>query len=394
MTELKMTPTRAAGLTKLREFLPSAGRRYAEQRNYDHGPDNRSNISVLSPYISHRLITEREVVAMVLQQHRFTDAEKFVQEVFWRTYWKGWLEMRPAVWDNYVQSVGAMHQHPPAGLADAVAGNTGIECFDAWVAELIEFGYLHNHARMWFASIWIFTLGLPWQFGADFFYRHLLDGDAASNTLSWRWVAGLQTAGKTYLAQSDNIAKYTGGRFRPKPLFHSDGPESEPIITPQPIPELPPIPKGRAGLLITEEELTPESLMLEGAEIIAVASVDMVLARSPLPVSEAVNEFTRDSIDDGLSRAATHFKAPSTKLASMSADAVTAWANAHNVVNIITAYVPVGPLQRHINELTKALAKQDITLVQVRRDWDSNAWPHAKKGFFAFKEKIPELVAR
>ena len=68
------------------------------------------------------------------------------------------------------------------------------------VKELKETNYLHNHARMWFASIWIFTLDLPWQLGAEFFMKHLYDGDAASNTLGWRWVAGIQTQGKNYLA--------------------------------------------------------------------------------------------------------------------------------------------------------------------------------------------------
>ncbi|MCK7502530.1 MAG: hypothetical protein MZW92_81430 [Comamonadaceae bacterium] len=72
---------------------------------------------------------------------------------------------------------------------------------------------LHNHARLWFASLWIFTLELPWALGADFFLRHLLDGDPASNTLSWRWVVGLQTPGKIYLARADNIARFTAGRF-------------------------------------------------------------------------------------------------------------------------------------------------------------------------------------
>ncbi len=100
----------------------------------------------------------------------------------------------------------------------AVEGKTGIECFDAWVEELLETGYLHNHTRMWFASIWIFTLRLPWELGADFTYRHFIDGDPASNTLSWRWVGGLHTRGKTYLARPDNIADHTGGRFRPKNL--------------------------------------------------------------------------------------------------------------------------------------------------------------------------------
>ena len=65
---------------------------------------------------------------------------------------------------------------------------------------LKENNYLHNHARMWFASIWVFTLDLPWQLGAEFFMKHLFDGDAAANTLGWRWVAGIQTQGKNYLA--------------------------------------------------------------------------------------------------------------------------------------------------------------------------------------------------
>jgi deoxyribodipyrimidine photo-lyase len=84
----------------------------------------------------------------------------------------------------------------------AVNGQTGLTCFESWVTELVETGYLHNHARMWFASIWILTLGLPWRLGAVFLYRHLLDGDAASNTLGWRWVAGLQTRGKPYPADA------------------------------------------------------------------------------------------------------------------------------------------------------------------------------------------------
>ena len=79
----------------------------------------------------------------------------------------------------------------------AVTGSTGIDGFDDWARELTHTGWLHNHARMWFAFIWIFTLELPWALGADFFLRHLVDGDPASNTLSWRWVAGLYTRAKS-----------------------------------------------------------------------------------------------------------------------------------------------------------------------------------------------------
>ena len=86
-----------------------------------------------------------------------------------------------------------------ANYKNATDGNTSIECFNEWVNELKENNYLHNHARMWFASIWVFTLELPWQLGAEFFMKHLYDGDAAANTLGWRWVAGIQTQGKNYL---------------------------------------------------------------------------------------------------------------------------------------------------------------------------------------------------
>ncbi len=218
-TQLFEPPTRAEGLRRLQEFVPRAGYDYSKQRNYDRGPNNRLNVSVLSPWIRYRLISESEVVSAVLQKHSARAADKYIQEVFWRTYWKGWLEIHPSVWVTYRRSVADLIRRLDRETVlrsqweTATLGRTGIACFDAWVEELSGTGYLHNHARMWFASIWIFTLELPWELGADFFLRHLLDGDPASNTLSWRWVAGLQTKGKTYLARPDNIAKFTDGRF-------------------------------------------------------------------------------------------------------------------------------------------------------------------------------------
>ncbi|MEM8785493.1 MAG: FAD-binding domain-containing protein, partial [Pseudomonadota bacterium] len=261
---LTADPTRAAGLEQLEGFLPRAGRDYAATRNFDFGPDRRGNVSVLSPYTRHRLVTEEEIVARVLKRHSRSAAEKFIQEVFWRTYWKGWLEHRPSVWSDYQADVRAAAQalQTASGLRSAfeaaVTGRTGIDCFDFWAEELVETGYLHNHARMWFASIWVFTLRLPWELGADFFLRHLLDGDPASNTLSWRWVAGLHTQGKNYLARASNIAKYTDGRFElAAGLDERAGPlEAEPVPAPL-APALPPIvdPQKRTMLLLTEEDL-------------------------------------------------------------------------------------------------------------------------------------------
>ena len=140
---------------------------------------------------------------------------------FWRIYWKGWLEGRPKVWYDYKEKINEYitnlsKKNFYKDYIKATNGQTGIECFDKWVNELKEFGYLHNHTRMWFASIWIFTLNLPWELGANFFYKNLLDADPASNTLSWRWVAGLHTEGKFYLARQDNIEKFSEFSFNNK----------------------------------------------------------------------------------------------------------------------------------------------------------------------------------
>jgi deoxyribodipyrimidine photo-lyase len=205
-------PTRSVALARLEAFVPLAAK-YAGHRNFDLGVGKHTGVSSLSPYIRTRLVTDEEATRAVLARHSPSAAEKFLQEIAWRTYWKGWLEMRPEAWSHYLATLA--EQEKSAAYGNAIAGETGIGCFDHWVRELLDTGYLHNHARMWFASIWIFTLKLPWQLGADFFLCHLLDGDPAANTLSWRWVAGLHTPGKHYLARAENIEKFTLGRFDP-----------------------------------------------------------------------------------------------------------------------------------------------------------------------------------
>ncbi|GGA62149.1 FAD-binding domain-containing protein [Sphingomonas psychrolutea] len=372
-------------MAALDAFVPRAGRRYSEHRNFDYGPDDRTNISMLSPYLRHRMITEQEVIARVLAQHRFGDAEKFIQEVCWRTYWKGWLEMRPSVWTGYQTDIATLPRS--AGYDAACAGRTGIDCFDAWTVELKQTGYLHNHARMWFASLWIFTLGLPWQLGADFFFHHLLDGDPASNTLSWRWVAGLQTAGKTYLAQADNIFKFTNGRFDPTAFAHSAGPPSEGPVAALPIKAAPPLPTGAVGLLLTEEDLNPESLDLGGMHITTVAALPAVANRAA-----AVTRFTTAALREALLRNAALLPTPAVMLDTADCDSLIAWAQTHQLKVIVTAYAPVGPASDRLAILAPALALADIILVPIRRAWDSAAWPHASKGFFAFKDKIPGLI--
>lgn len=198
--------TREGALERLAEFSRTASR-YSRDRN--HVVPGHTNVSRLSPAIRCRLISEQEAAQSVLERYAFSTVEKFLQEIYWRRYWKGWLAMRPQVWTEYLSDVERLNEGGNYERAGNVSEGRGpIAVMNDFAHELTETGYLHNHARMWFAAYWIHTLRLPWQLGADFFYRHLLDADPASNTLSWRWVAGLQTIGKCYLARRSNLEKY------------------------------------------------------------------------------------------------------------------------------------------------------------------------------------------
>lgn len=385
-------PTRAAGLDRLVRFVPLAGRAYAAGRNSDYGPDGPCAVSRLSPYVRYRLIEEQEIVAHVLAQHSLTASEKYVQEVLWRTYWKGWLEMRPQMWTRYLDTWQRQQDSlsDARALADAQAGTTGIAGFDDWARELVATGTLHNHARMWFASIWIFTLRLPWALGAAFFLRHLIDADPASNTLSWRWVAGLQTAGKTYLATTENIARYTGGRFAPTGLAPQAIALSEPAIpAAKPLPEVEAHdPKQPALLLVTHEDFHPETLLAQSHAIKAA-----LVANDPaLLWGENARRFLALASTDAAARVGAHFQCRVELTEQLDAQRLICAAQAAGVRQILTAYAPVGPVADALAQLKPQLASEGIRLSFVRRAWDERFWPHATKGFFPFKERIPALL--
>ena len=394
---MSFAPTRADALSRLAEFLPNAGRAYAATRNRDTGPGERSNVSTLSPAIRRRLISEQEVSEAAFRSHGLPAAEKFIQEVCWRTYWRGHLEMRPAIWRRYLADVERLESRLAndrglaAAHAEALAANTGIDCFDFWVMELKSAGYLHNHARMCFASIWIFTLKLPWQLGAAFFYRHLLDACPAANTLSWRWVAGLQTAGKTYLASAERIRTVSGGRFEVrKPLA-----TSAPAVAPEPpvaiveLRALPPAdPGARSGLWLHTEDLSPESIVYPAA-VQAIAAVDGI-GGDPAGIKR---RFADTALEDAIGRAWAHFDAGVDRLPEAALEsALPEWAVRHRLVQLLTPYAPVGPVADRVASVRIALAAQGVSLVEIRRPWDSRAWPHAGRGFFQFKAHIADLV--
>ena len=212
---MNFEPSRKSAVERLENFVENNLIEYSKLRNFDFGPNNRKNISCLSPYITHGSLTEIEIINKALKKHSFVKSEKFVQEILWRIYWRGWLELRPKVWSDYLTDLSNLKLKfkNNQNYLNAINGKTNIDCFNFWVDELKKQNYLHNHTRMWFASIWIFTLKLPWQLGAEFFMKYLYDGDSASNTLGWKWVAGIQTKGKNYTASEWNIKKFTDNRF-------------------------------------------------------------------------------------------------------------------------------------------------------------------------------------
>lgn len=393
--------TRSAGLSALHAFVPAMGKRYENGRNYDHGPGQHSAVSVLSPYICRRLLTEDEVVGAALTAHGPDDARIFVEEVIWRGYFKGGLERRPQVWDSYVEGLNAdlvslkRDRRLRRDVELAETGQTGLDYFDTWALELVDTGYLHNHARMWFASIWIFTLGLPWRLGADFFYRHLLDGDAAANTLNWRWVAGLHTRGKPYPARAQNIATFTGGRFNPRDRDLAEVTQGLEATEPDGLPNVMPLrdmhapaPGVPTALLITDQDCRIEDFDVSDLDICATATLSCSHLRSPRPVGAMVDTFERAALAD----AARRLDVSPTQLTAQDPQDFSDWAVAGGAKQIFTPFVTRGPLRDWLTRAELILAQHCITLCERRRVWDDAIWPHATAGFFKVRKQIPRIL--
>ena len=373
----------------LNAFLPRAGADYARQRNYDHGPGRPMTVSGLSPWVRMRRIPEWQLVAAVLQHHSASQAGKFIDEVCWRTYWKGWLRLRPGAWDAYLRELARERAQLSGsrGYKAVVNAESGIECLDAWTRELLSSGYLHNHARMWYASIWVHTLKLPWTLGADFFLRHLLDGDPACNTLSWRWVAGLHTAGKTYLARADNIRQFSAGRFAapialataPADVSGSDG--NPPAGA---LPPLPPLPAyKRLGLLVQDDDLSALNWLAEPAAVSARAGLIPQSAYRAQQIAASVFDFRQQQLRQTLAQHGPLH----TEIAQ-----VVQWAVEADLDLLLMAEPPVGLWNSVLVELEAALRREGIRLALRRHWWDAHFYPHAKAGFFRFKKAIPAAL--
>jgi len=375
---MEFEASRAKAVDKLNHFVENNLFEYSRLRNFDFGPDSRSNISCLSPYITHGIINELEVIDKSLKKFSFVKNEKFIQEVLWRVYWKGWLELRPNVWSDYLKELNNLKSEfkNNQNYIDAIEGKTNLQCFNEWVNELKVNNYLHNHARMWFASIWTFTLELPWQLGAEFFMKHLYDGDAASNTLGWRWVAGIQTQGKHYLASEWNIKKFTNNRFQNIKLNENATPKisekSYSIIkqdfnNPKNLEE--------KNLLIFENNLSFEITDFKENKFKKIYIILNKNENRSIKLSEKLLKFKSLLIEDQKQR-----------LKDKSIDCeIIDISEIKNIENYYGLYPTVGENLDYLN-------LNNLKVDFLYRNLDELAWQYCNKGFFNFKNFIPKII--
>ena len=374
-------------------YLPKAGKYYELNRNYSEDSSSNKTTSLLSPFIRYRLISEENDLKKILEKYELRDCEKFIQEIYWRTYWKGWLEHRPAVYSDYLEDRNKLIEElgNKKFYLNAVSGNTNLSFFNKWVNTLKEDGYLHNHVRMWFASIWIFTLKLPWQLGADFFMQHLLDGDPASNTLSWRWVAGIHTKGKNYLARKSNIEKYSNIKISNNEILNEN---ATPIIEDK--------------IYNVNELKLNYDYNLEDIEYIIIPTDDLNILKDLN--HKKVKVFTglskEDYNDHSFSeKVIKHIK--DICISNFKDDnfynniqidiefenyfnSLDKWISKYQIKEVYLPYVTQGNWKKIYKKIIKKYPS--INFINFNRKYDVNSWIFSKKGYFKFKQNIPKLI--
>ena len=373
-------PTNKADIYKnLDFFIENFLQNYSSKRNFDLGPPH-PNVSKLSPYIKRRFLSEKEILETIFPKYSLNLVDKFVQEIFWRTYWRGWLEFHPKVYSEFEKNIKQYE----------IPKKTGIKCFDHWTEELLDTGYLHNHARMWYASIWIFTLKRSWEEGAKFFSDYLIDWCPASNTLGWRWVAGLQTIGKNYIARSENIKTFTNNKFYPKNQLNENS---------NPIPSeinlnnhiiskiqydevnIKNLDKSNLGLVLTNNDLSLHKLINKNTDHFAKCLFYMKSKSKSILVNNFEKDLFLNVLED----------IPDCEFIS-SFDKLVIWAKSKKLRNLIVPFETVGNVILNNEDLQSRLKLQNINCIFFLRNWDKRAFPYTKKGFFPFKKKIPELL--
>ena len=378
---MNFKPSRIFAEELLNKFIENNLVNYSKLRNFDYGPDERSNVSCLSPYVTHGVINEAELIKKSLSKYSFVKNEKFIQEIMWRTFWKGWMELRPDVWTDYLSELKKIKEKykDDQSYQKAINGSTDIECFNEWIRELKENNYLHNHTRMWVASIWIFTLELPWQLGAEFFIQHLYDGDPASNTLGWRWIAGIQTQGKNYLASEWNITKFTNKRFKNIKLNENALPKKSekfyPILKRDFVNTE--IIKNK-NLLVFENNLSFELSDLINKKFNKIQLITNKNQNRKIKLSENTMNFKLRLFEDQKKR--LEYKSIECEILDIS--------EIKDTNDAYLLYPTVGETLDYIK--SKNFSKNTF----LYRKLDQFSWQYCNKGFFNFKNYIPKIIQK
>jgi deoxyribodipyrimidine photo-lyase len=367
---LPPAPSRRAALDQLQAFLPRAGMPSLSRR--DGEGTALPDASGLSPWLRFRLVTEAEVLAALREacgsEISGNAAKAFQRAVLRRAYLKGSFEMRPGLWLAYQQGLrGALNRvATEAGVRNlwqtACEGQTGLADFDDSAQTLARQGHLSQSARVAFVRRWVGDLRLPWELGADFFLRHLLDGDVAITLLSWR-----DAMGKTGAAPD--------------------------------IPLPGPCPQGGAwdraaptALLLHEDDLNPDFLLDGGLKPDQTAFLMAPEGRSPLRVAPAVERFIRGAVADCATRHASALGAIHGPVRGDGAvDALVSWARGTRAVQIVTPFAPVGPVADILEALDARLQAENIRLIRAMRDYDARLWPLATGDFARFLRARPAL---
>jgi len=402
---IHLPDSRAGALGAARAFAPFMGAQYARERN--RVVPGHPYVSTLAAAIRVRLVLEREVAALALEEHgTLSKCEKFVQEIHWRSYWRSWLERHPDIWTRYLRT----RDEARAGLAKVQIrrieqierGESGCEPMDNFARELVATGYLHNHARMWFAGYWIHTEKLPFELGSDFFERHLICACPAANTLSWRWVAGIQTRGKAYLARRSNLEKYCDpaylgdeiGMEKLERQKEADVPD-EPLPSPtQPSFETS-LPKtnGSLGLWISEDDLSPETCdELARAQFTAICT-SVVSAPMQSETSNGLRcAYRLKAAQDSAQRAQEKWKIEATPIEAQTPDnlaaQITDWAKSSGVRSVVALKPFVGPSNDALPALRSRLEENGIELRLLRRPEDARLLNYATSGYFKFWQGV------
>ena len=375
---MNFVTTRKEALDVMERYIENNISDYTAKRNFDFGPQNRKNISCLSPYITHRLISEYEVAKKTLSKYPYQKVEKFIQEIFWRVYWKGWLELRPKVWTDFVEDTKKIENTKE--YEKAINGETNIDCFNDWVKELKENNYLHNHTRMWFASIWIFTLKLPWQKGAEFFLRELYDGDAASNTLSWRWVAGIQTKGKNYIAQNWNINKFTNNKYKDLKLNENPQP-----VTDQRDYKISPLSvcnneTASSRLVFFENELDFQFFNTNNYK--KIYCILLANEERQIKLGSKVLDYKKNLIINQIHNSGL-------KIEFIEGNKFIELSNKDKDFDIV--YPSIG---ENMSFLKRVIKRNNLNINYLTREEDSYCWQFSNKGYFNFKSNIPKILSQ